>query len=261
MKVRANGIAIEYDLTGDGEAVTLIHALGLDRQSWWRQVPELEADYRVLRYDVRGHGQTDNPAGPYSIAMLAEDLRALLAELQIGKTHVVGLSMGGMIAQAFALSHPEMVISLVLCDTSSGHTEAQRRTFYERARLVEREGMEPLVAPTLERWLTPPFRAANHEIGERIAQTLRHNDPRGYAASCGAVGDLALTGQLGRITCPTMVVVGEKDAGTPPEMARVIQAGIPGARLEVIPAAAHLVPVEKAERFNALLQEFLVRAR
>ncbi|MHB1415673.1 MAG: alpha/beta fold hydrolase [Chloroflexota bacterium] len=259
MKVRANGIAIEYDLTGDGEAVTLIHALGLDRQSWWRQVPMLEADHRVLRYDVRGHGQTDKPAGPYSVALFAEDLRALLTGLRIGKTRVVGLSMGGMIAQAFALNYPEMVTSLVLCDTSSGHTEAQRQTFYERAQLVEREGMEPLVAATLERWLTPPFRTANPEIGERIAQTLRRNDPRGYAASCRAVGDLALTERLGQITCPTLVVVGEKDAGTPPEMARVIQARIPDARLEVIPAAAHLVPVEKADRFNALLREFFSR--
>lgn len=259
MKAFANGIHINYEVSGEGETITFVHALGIDLDSWWQEVEALEGAYRVLRFDVRGHGRSDKPAGPYTIALFADDLYGLLQALGVGRTHLVGLSMGGMIGQAFALAHPEMLHSLVLSDTSSGYTAEEAQVFEQRAALAEREGMEPIVLPTLERWFTAPFRASSPAVVERIARAIRANDPRAYAASCRAVGAMSLTERLSEIRCPTMVVVGEQDLGTTPEMARAIARRIPGARLELIPQAAHLVPVEKAAVFNALLRDFLAR--
>jgi len=150
-----------------------------------------------------------------------------------------------------------MVGSLVLCDTSSGYSAEEQAVFMQRAQVAETQGMEPLVQPTLERWFTEPFRAARPEVVARIAATLRANDPGGYAATCRAIAELALTDRLGALRLPTLVVVGEEDPGTPPAMARTIAKQIAGARLEVIPHAAHLVPVEKPDVFNALLLDFL----
>ncbi len=259
MLVKVGDITTHCRLVGDGETVTFIHALGVDGDSWWQQVEALQEQYRLLAYDVRGHGGSTKPPGPYTIDLFAEDLYRLLVALGVERTHVVGLSMGGMIAQELAIAHPEKLHSLVLCDTSSGYTTAERQVFEQRARVAERQGMEPLVQPTLERWFTASFRSAHPEVVERIARTLRRNDPLAYAAACRAVGNVALTDRLGAIRCPTMVVVGEEDIGTPPAAARTIARAIAGARLELVPQAAHLVPVEKASVFNALLLDFLPR--
>ncbi len=260
MQREVNGIALQYQLVGEGETITFVHALGLDGDSWWQQVEALQDSYRLLTYDVRGHGRSGKPPGPYSIDLFADDLYSLLEALGITRTHVVGLSMGGMIAQALAVAHPEKLHSLVLCDTSSGYTAEERQVFEQRARVAARQGMEPLVQPTLERWFTATFRASQPAVVERIAHTLRQNDPVAYAAACLAIGNVALTDRLGAVRCPTMVVVGEEDVGTPPAMARTIAQAIAGARLELIRQAAHLVPVEKAAIFNALLLDFLPRA-
>lgn len=257
MYARCDGTTLAYDIEGQGEVVLLIHALGLDRHSWWMQVPELAIGWRVIACDLRGHGESDKPPGPYSIDLMAEDIAGLLRTLDIPSARIVGLSLGGMVAQALALAHPQLVDSLVLCDTTSGYSPEQSRVFRERAETVRRHGMEPIVEPTLERWLTAPFRQERPDVVERIARSLRQNDPQAYAAATEAVGNLALTDRLSQVRCPTLVVVGEEDPGTPPEMARELAERIRGARLEVIPRAAHLVPVEKATVFNALLREFL----
>lgn len=257
MLVEANGIAVNCALKGQGETVVLIHALGLDLGSWWLQSPVLEERFRVLAYDVRGHGASSKPAGPYSIALFAADLFALLGALRIDRCHLVGLSMGGMIAQKFAADHPERVRRLVLSDTSCGYAPEQGQVFEERARTVEASGMESLVQPTLERWFTAEFRAARPDVVERIASTLRANDPVGYAGSCRAIAKLDLAEEVRRITAPTLIVVGDEDVGTPPQMAREIQQRISGSRLEILPNAAHLAPVEQAEAFNSLMLGFL----
>lgn len=257
MEITVNGLRVSYDLAGEGETVVLIHGLGMDKGVWWQQWDPLTAKYRVLRYDVRGHGASDVPPGPYSLRLFADDLIALCDALGIASAHLVGVSMGGMIAQTAALVAPERVRSLVLCDTSSSYVGEASRVFEERADLVEREGMGPIVLPTLERWLTARYRAAHSDLVDRVAVTLRNTDDNGYVAACRAVGALALGDQISRIDCPTLVIVGAEDKSTPPEMAREIASKIKGARLEIIPEAAHLVPVEAAEQFNALVLSFL----
>ncbi len=257
MFVEVNGIRCFYQLTGEGDqVVVLIHALGTDHRMWDRQVEALKPHFRVLRYDVRGHGQTDKPPGPYSLELFARDLAALLDALGIAAAHLVGLSMGGMIAQTFALSYPERVKSLVLADTSSRYPPESRRQFEERARVAETQGMGPLVEATLERWFSPGFHQAHPEVVEKYRQMLLANDPRAYAAAARAIAQLDLTSRLGSIRVPTLVIVGEDDPGTPPAMAKEIAANIPGARLEIL-LGRHMTQEESAEAFNRLLVEFL----
>lgn len=257
MFVEANGIRCFYELEGDGEeVVVLIHALGTNHRMWDRQVEVLKPRFRVLRYDVRGHGQTDKPPGPYSLELFAQDLAALLDGLGIPAAHLVGLSMGGMIAQTFALNYPGRVKSLVLADTSSRYPPESRRQFEERAAIAEAQGMGPLVEPALERWFSPEFHRAHPEVVEKYRQMLLANDPKAYAAATRAIAQLDLTSRLGAIKVPTLVIVGADDPGTPPAMAREIAAAIPGARLEVLPGR-HMTQEESAEAFNRLLLEFL----
>ena len=260
MRAIANGIAINYAVEGDGEPVTLIHALGVDLSMWAPQVPALRDQFCVLRYDVRGHGRTDCPPGPYSLDLFAEDLSALLQALGISSTHLVGLSMGGMIAQAFALNYPDQVRSLVLCCTVSEYRVEARRMFEQRARTAEERGLEPLVDPTLERWFTPAFRASHPEVTASIAQILRSTNPNGYAAACRAVAEIDLTERLQEIHKPSLVLAGALDPGATPEMARLIHEHLPGSDLRIIPNAAHLVNYEQTAMFNQLVIDFLNRA-
>lgn len=261
MKIRANGIQINYTLDGPAGApvVTLSHSLATTLAMWDPQLPALSERYRVLRYDTRGHGGTDAPRGAYTLEQLAEDARALLAALGIAKAHWVGLSMGGMIGQTLALRAPEILASLVLCDTSSRVPPEMRSAWDERIRTAETQGMEPLVEPTLGRWFTPPFRARRPEVVERVRGMIRGSSPAGYVGCCHAISTLDLTDRLDAIKVPTLIIVGEDDQGTPVAASQAIQARIEGSRLVVLKAAAHLSNLEQPEAFTGALTEFLAR--
>ena len=259
VKTFANGIAINYHLGGSGPPLTLIHALGLDLRQWRWQVPAFSARHQVLRYDVRGHGHSEKPPGPYSLELFAEDLHGLLVALGITRASLLGLSMGGMIAQTFTLAHPEMVDSLILADTSSQFGPDARQQFEDRARTAESQGIGPLVEGILERWFTASFRQREPGVVDEIRAILKENDPSAYAAACLAVSRLDLAARLHEIRCPTLVLVGEEDPGTPPEVARRIHEAIPGSRLEVIPEVSHLSNVGQPEAFNSAVLAFLGR--
>ncbi|MBX6771421.1 MAG: 3-oxoadipate enol-lactonase [Chloroflexi bacterium] len=249
MKLVANGIAMYYQQAGDGEPLILIHALGVDHRLWDDIIPLLSPAFRVITYDVRGHGATDVPAGPYTMVDFAEDLAGLLDALGIERAHLTGLSMGGMIAQQFAISWPWRVRSLVLADTASEYSQEGRRQLAERARIAEERGMGPLIEPTLERWFTPAFRSAHPEAVDRIRAILASANPTGYAASCRAIAQADMTEHLVNVTAPTLVLVGSEDRSTPPEMALQIHEHIPGSRYEVIAGAAHLTCVAAPAEF------------
>ncbi len=250
MKAIANGIAQFYRRVGHGPAVILIHALGVDHRIWSEQITHLSSAFQIIAYDVRGHGSTDVPPGPYTLEDFAEDLGGLLDSLGIDRGHLVGISMGGMIAQEFALRSPERVGSLVLADTASEYNQDARRQLAERARVAEERGMGPLVEPTIERWFTPEFRAQRPDVVDRIRAILLEAHPDGYAASCRAIAGADLTERLVNITAPTLVLVGSEDRSTTPEMAMEIHEHIPGSRLLVIEGAAHLTNVAKPEEFS-----------
>lgn len=259
MKVKANGIEIHYEVEGRGPWVTLSHSLATDLHMWDDQVPALRSRYKVLRYDIRGHGETDAPPGPYTLEQMAEDVRGLLAALGIDRTHFVGLSMGGMVVQTFAVRYPAMAQSLVLCGTASRIPPDAGPIWEERIRTVASGGMAPMVEPTLARWFTDGYRAQRKDVIERIGRMILATPPQGYIGCGHAIPKLNLTARLGELRCPALVIVGENDPGTPVAVAKEIQAAIPGAELTVLPSASHLSNIEQRDAFNAALLGFLDR--
>lgn len=167
--------------------------------------------------------------------------------------------MGGMIGQALAIKAPEVFRSLTLCDTSSRIPAEAKPLWEERIRTAEREGMEPLVEATINRWLTRAFQSARPDVADIVRAMIRRTPPPGYAGCCHAIAALDLTDRLKAITLPTLIIVGEEDQGTPVAASRAIQAEIKGAALVILEAAAHLSNVEQAEKFNHALLGFLDR--
>ncbi len=238
--------------------VTLAHPLGATLGLWDAQVAALASRYRVLRYDIRGHGGSEVPAGPYTLEQMADDLFALLDRLGIAQTAFVGLSMGGLIGMTAALADPGRITRLVLCDTTARYGPAVEAMWHERMRVAGAEGMtDALIDGTMNIWFSAAFRAEQREAVDRVRGMLRATDPVGYVAAIRAIGFVDLTERIGGIRCPTLVVVGEKDPGTPPAMARVLHERIAGARLLVLPGAMHCSAVESAAEFNRALVEFL----
>ena len=260
MKLSANGIEINYAIEGEGPVVTFSHSLGCNLSMWDAQAAALRGRYRVLRFDTRGHGQSGAPAGAYTLEQLAEDVHGLLGGLGIARTHFVGLSMGGMIGQVFALKYPEMVQSLVLCDTTSRYPAAAAPVWQDRIKTVEAKGMEPLVEPTLGRWFTAPFRARRPDLMEQVGAMIRATPAQGYIGCCHAIPKINVTDRLGAVACPALVIVGEEDPGTPVEMARDIHAALPSAELAILRSASHLSNLEQPEEFNRVLVRFLDKA-
>ena len=261
MKLTANGISVNYTLDGSATApvVTLSHSLAADLAMWDPQMKALTAKYRVLRYDTRGHGATDAPAGAYTLAQLAEDARAMLQALGIARTHWIGLSMGGMIGQTLALSSPGLFQSLALCDTSSRVPAEARPVWQERIKTAQSQGMEPIVEPTIGRWFTAPFREQRRDVIDPVRTRIRTTNPQGYAGCCAAISQLDLTDRISAIKLPTVIVVGEEDQGTPVAASRAIQAQIAGSQLEIIKSAAHLSNLEQPEEFTRIITSFLAR--
>lgn len=259
MKVDAHGLDVHCEIEGEGPWVVLSHALACDLGMWDDQVPALRERFRVLRFDTRGHGGSGVSPAPYSFDQLARDVDGLFAALCIERAHFVGISLGGMVAQEFALAYPRRVASLVLCDTTSRYPEGTDKIWQERIAAVRAQGVDPLVEATLERWFTPAFRAARPDVMARIGAMIRNTPAEGYIGCGAAVPTIDTTMRLGAIDCPTLVVVGEHDAGTPVAMAQTIQRGIPGAELQVISSASHLCNIEQTEAFNAVLLDFLAR--
>lgn len=259
MKIHANGIDIHYQIAGSGPWLTLSHSLACDLSMWDPQMAALTPHFTVLRFDSRGHGQSSAPAGAYTWQELRDDVLGLLDALGIEKTHFAGLSMGGMIGQHLALAAPQRLSRLVLADTASRYPAAAAAVWQERIAMVREKGMGVLVEGTLARWFTAPYRAAHPEVMERVGALIRNTPSAGYIGCGHAIPAIDVTDRLGELACPTLVIVGAEDAGTPPDMAREIAAHIPGARLEIIPDAGHLANIEQAERFNRLLLDFLGR--
>lgn len=261
MKIRANGININYTLEGPpaGPVVTLSNSLASNLSMWDLQLPVLTQRFRVLRYDTRGHGETDAPAGPYTLETLTEDVRALWQALGIARSHFIGLSLGGMTGQLLALQHPELLQSLTLCDTMSRVPSEARSLWEGRIQTAQGQGMEALVEGTLERWFTPSFRAQRAEVLNQVRAMIRSTPVAGYIGCCHAIASLNLTDRLQAITTPTLIIVGEDDPGTPVAASRLIQEQIKGSELVILPAAAHLSNLERPEAFNEALTAFFAR--
>jgi 3-oxoadipate enol-lactonase len=243
---------------GQGPAVVLSHGLGCTLAMWDEVVALLKSDFTLLRYDHRGHGKSEVPVGPYTIEMLADDAAALIAAQTTGTVHFVGLSMGGMTAQALAANHPRLVKSIVIANSASWYDEAAKALWQTRIATVRAKGVAAIAEGALPRWFTAAF-LADATGTARIARTraeLESTDSAGYVACCEAIAGMDLRAGNARIACPTLVIAGARDEATPPALSEKMVAAIAGAQLRSI-EAAQLSAVEQPEAFAGLVRQFL----
>ncbi|MBP1182039.1 3-oxoadipate enol-lactonase [Methylobacterium sp. PvR107] len=258
-QITIGGLSFRYLLEGPEGApvIAFSNSLGATLEMWDALLPALGGRYRTLRYDTRGHGGTETRDAPTEIATLAQDLAGLLDALGLGRAHLVGLSLGGMIVQALASADPARPLSATLMATAAHMPGAQ--TWNERAETVRTQGTGAVVEATLGRWFTADFARRAPMTVQAIRDHFLACDPAGYAVCCGAIGRMDLRPSLSAITAPTLVIAGRDDPSTPPAMAQEICGGIPQAELVVLPRAAHLLAVERAEAAGGYLRAFLDR--
>ncbi len=233
----------------------LAPSLGTRLSMWEPQARELEQRFRVVRYDLRGHGSSPVPDGPYSIAELGTDLLALLDRLELSRASLCGISIGGMSCMWVAAHAPDRVERLAIC-CSSALIDPDGK-YRERARTVRERGMEPVAEPVLARWFTPGFAGSRPDVVEQMRRTLLEIPPEGYAGCCEALAEMDLRPELPAIEAPTLVLSGREDEATPPDHGRRIAEGIANARFELVDAAAHLANVEQPSAVSELIGRHL----
>jgi 3-oxoadipate enol-lactonase len=245
-----------YEIEGEGPWLTLSHSLACDLHMWDPQMELLTKHFKVLRFDTRGHGKSNVPSAPYTLEALGQDVVELFLELGIQRTHWMGLSMGGMIGQTMALKWPQLFLSLVLADTTSRRPENAVQMWADRTKVAREQGMQGLLEITLKRWFTQPYIDANSAKLQKIAKGILETPVEGFAGCSSAIAHIDTFDRLKEINCPTMIIVGIEDHGTPPEMAKKIHSQIKDSVLHIIPDASHISNVEQTEIFNQHLVEF-----
>lgn len=268
MKVNVGGVAINYVLEGPESApmMTMGHSIGANLSMWDFQAAVLRRRYRILRYDARGHGDSDAPEPPYSLEQLVEELRGLLETLGVRRTHFIGASLGGIVAQAFAVKYPDVLESLVLANTTSRMVSSEMPSNIEefwrdRLRTVEAHGIQAVVQSVLERWFTPAFLAQPSETLEPIRKMVLTTKPKGYIGCFQAIAHLDLTDSVHRIKVPTLLIAGDKDGATPLAVFGKMQKEIAGAELVVLKGASHMSNLEQPEEFTEAVTTFLAMRR
>jgi len=263
MRATINGIEMEYLVDGPATApaVLLSHSLATTMTMWKDQVPLLAQEFRVVRYDMRGHGHSSAPAGPYDFAMLAADVVGLLDHLRIDRAAFVGLSIGGIIGQHLAAHHPQRLSAAVLCSTTSQISDQVRGIWDQRIAAVETGGMESQVASTLERWFTEPYRAASPHVMAWVGDMIRTTPLAGFIGCGRAIQSIDVAKDLGRIRTPTLVLPAEKDPGMPPALSETIHRAIAGSEFAVVGNASHLSNIEQPAAFNAIVAAFLRKSQ
>ena len=257
MFLKANGIVQHFVSEGsrDGPVLVFANSLGSDLRIWDGVVGHLAGDFRIIRYDKRGHGLSDVPAPPYSLDDLVEDLVGLLDALEIKEATICGLSVGGVIAQGLAIRRPDRVRGLVLCDTAM--RIGSIASWEERIAVVKESGLSKLVGPSMERWFAPAFREDRTVEMQGYANMLLRIPWEGYLGTCYALRDADLTQTTPKIDKPTLVLCGEQDIATPPDLGREIARAISNARFALIENAAHLICIEQPAATAHRIMEFV----
>jgi 3-oxoadipate enol-lactonase len=246
MDATIDGLRLHYSLEGQGTDLILIHGLGGSLRDWDAIAPSLAKHHRVLRWDVRGFGESDKPAGPYSPQLFARDLTGLCRAVGMTPAHVVGISMGGVIAQRLALDSPELVRSLTLMSTSSEVGEAAQKAWLKMADSIEQRGFSTNPEAAV-RAFSPGFVKANPGQMAMLAERTAKNVPHAYAAAARAIGTYNWTAALNRIHVPTLILQGLDDVLTPPGGSVKLSRGIAHSRLLMLPGCGHGMTMEKPE--------------
>lgn len=262
IKARINGIDIAYRIDGDGAStrpwLVFLHGPGLDHTMWDAQVDAFGRACNILRPDLRGHGQSQAPAGDYSVELLADDLRDLLDHLAIRRCHFVGHSLGAMVGQLTAIRSPLRIASLTLAGAACRFSPQLQPMWASRIAAVRSPlGMNAIVDETISSWFTAAFFATRAADISRTVQVLRRTPVSGYIGAINAMARTDLSARLPAIHCPLSLVVGEDDRVTPPVYSEAIALQLPQARLQRIAGASHLSNIEQADDFNAALRAFL----
>ncbi len=261
MLINLDGRRLYYDLNGpeDGPVVCFTHSLSSDGGMWAEQLPPLlAAGYRVLRLDMRGHGGSDPVAGDYTMEALADDVATALDALGIDKVQYIGLSIGGMLGQAFTIKHGQRLISAMFCDTAPKSPPGAAEAWGPRMDTVRQAGsLAPLADGTLERWFTDAYKPRNPGRWQQIHATVAGTTAAGYLGCAAAIMDFDFEPALPSVTVPTLVVCGADDEGTPPVGNKRIAELLPNGRYEEIANARHFPNVEHPDVFNAIMMGWL----
>lgn len=243
-------------VSGQGTPVVLVHGVGASLDSWDGVVARLPG-CRVLRYDLRGHGLSPRTPGPYSLDGFVDDLEGVLARIGWTSCHLVGFSLGGLVAQGYALRHPERLKSLAIVSSVAGRTDEERARVLARADTLATGGATAHLANSVERWFTDDFRAAHPEVVRQRVERSLGNDPATYAAAYRVLAESDLADRLPEIRVPTLAMTGEEDGGSTPRMTRLMAERIPGARAHVFPRLRHSVLLEAPDQVAAQLVSFI----
>jgi pimeloyl-ACP methyl ester carboxylesterase len=256
--MRSNNIDLHYEVNGVGQPLLFIHGLGSSGRDWGFQVKEFSKTYQVITFDLRGHGQSDKPAGPYSLSMFAADTAGLLKSLGVESAHVVGLSLGGGIAFQLAVDFPALVKTMTIVNSAPElivRTFKDRIGIWQRFVIVRLLGMRKM-GEILSKRLFPKNEHA--PLRTEFVESWARNDPRAYQDAMRAMVGWSVKDKLGSIKCPVLVVSADQDYA-PVSLKEEYTKLMPDARLVVISDAHHATPVEQPDKFNAVLKDFIVK--
>lgn len=256
--IKTATIETNYAEDGPADAPVLIfsNSLGSDLSMWQAQVDHFKNDYRIVRYDHRGHGGTAVPEGPYSFEELSMDVVALMDALGIERAHFAGLSMGGMTALGMALDHADRLLSVTSCNCVAGYGPEGLKVWDERIAAISANGLEPVLEGTISRWFTQPTIDSRPEEMDAIRKMIMATAVKGYLACCGALKKLNYLERLSSITTPTLFIAGTHDLGAPAAAMQDMHERVAGS-LYVELDAAHVSNIERPVEFNRALGDFL----
>lgn len=249
-------VRLHYVIEGRGQPLLLVHGVGARLENWDGVAVRLAERFRIVRFDLRGHGGSSRVAGPYSLGMLKADVIALLDHLGIARCHVAGHSLGGLIAQELALGNPERIARLAFLSTACGRSAEEKTKVLARVDLIAGGIAGDHFANSVARWFTDEFRAANAGLIAAYAARNAENDPACYAAAYRVLATSDLADEIAGITAPTLIVTGEGDLGSNPDMARLMHARIAGSVLHILPRLRHSILIEAPETVAGLLAAF-----
>jgi pimeloyl-ACP methyl ester carboxylesterase len=252
-----SGFTLRYRVTGKPESrtVVLIHGVGGKLEDWEKVAGRLEASYHVVRFDMRGHGQSDKPPGPYLLEQVASDLHQLLGHLNLEPMNLVGNSLGALVAQQFALTFPEAIETLTIVAGVAGRTEDERSRVLARLDIVENGISGQHFDSSVSRWYTDDFIRANPDHIERAKRSNAENNPEAYAAAYRMLATNDLADRLNEVRLPTSIVTGEFDIGSNPRMARLMHEKIAGSRLTILAGMKHAIVNECPDKVAQVIAD------